>query len=98
MLALPLSVGPACWLSSHFDRGTDAVSGMYQFVIWGRDHSPLSIRGRVSGMLNWYSELAASNDWHWVTHVELGTGYVESRWTNLDREHSRHRAALRQGR
>jgi hypothetical protein len=98
MLALPLSVGPACWLSSRFDCGADAVSGMYQFVIWARNHSPHSIRDRVSGTLDWYSELAASDDWHWITHVELGTGYVESRWTSLDREAARHRAARRQGR
>jgi len=84
------SFGPAGWISSRFDRGADLVSAMYQPIVWVRDHTPL---GGFRSALDWYSELAAADDWHWIMVVEFKTGTMETRWTTMDRERARRYAA-----
>jgi len=58
----PLSFGPACWISSRTNIGTDWLPFCYRPVISG-----LSINHtRLSGTIQWYARLGAARGWQWV--------------------------------
>ncbi len=61
LLAYPISMGPACWISSRLGLGANLVSRIYAPVIRICDRGPDSIR-KLSMR---YSEFGAAEDWAW---------------------------------
>jgi hypothetical protein len=68
LMAYPLLLGPACWMSSHTGRGAEIVSVIYEPLIF--DGPEFAGCG-----LQWYSQLAAAKGWHWRL--------VSGGWTNF---------------
>ena len=68
----PLSVGPACWISSHTGRGAGNVSRLFQpiFSIWWNGPKP------ADRVIAWYATLFAAEDWTLASSGQW-TGY---RW------------------
>jgi hypothetical protein len=61
LIGYPLSIGPACWVSSRANAGASAVSFIYRPLISGMSKSE-----RVAGAIEWYSELGSASGWAWV--------------------------------
>jgi hypothetical protein len=58
LAAYPLSLGPACWISSLTGRGNGAVSAIYEPLIF--DGPKFASRG-----FQWYSQWGAEKGWYW---------------------------------
>jgi hypothetical protein len=58
LVAYPLSLGPACWISSHTARGKGIVSAIYEPLIFD---SPQF----ASRSFERYSQLGAAKGWYW---------------------------------
>jgi hypothetical protein len=58
LVAYPLSLGPACWISSHTGCGKEIVSAIYEPLIF--DSPQFASRG-----FERYSQLAAAKGWYW---------------------------------
>jgi hypothetical protein len=56
----PLSIGPACWVSSRANCGAATVSVVYRPLACGMPRSE-----RFTDVVSWYSELAAAHEWGW---------------------------------
>jgi hypothetical protein len=64
MLAVyPLSIGPACWLSSHLDCGASAVTVVYRPLL-------LFVPNAARGTLMKYSIVASGPKWSWEHRAE----------------------------
>jgi hypothetical protein len=63
LMGYPLSLGPACWISSRTKTGGAVVSMFYRPMMWGMSRS-----GRVSNALSWYSDLGSAEGWTWVNN------------------------------
>ncbi len=80
----PLSMGPACWISSRMDTGAGIVTIAYQPINWIRDcpvDSNSAVEG-IEGILDRYSQFGAADGWCW--RICIGDdGRVEpgSRWS-----------------
>jgi len=61
VLAYPLSLGPACWVSSRMNAGESTVSSVYRPLTLGMSKSE-----RIAAAIDWYSALDSANDWAWV--------------------------------
>jgi hypothetical protein len=68
LVAYPLSLGPACWISSRLGWGATMVSLIYEPLVFD---SPAFARPVAHA----YSRLGAADGWHW-RHVSGG-------WSNL---------------
>ena len=62
LLAYPLSVGPACWISSRAGRGEQLVTATFRPLMRLCEASKSSALDR---MVAWYSEIGAADGWHW---------------------------------
>jgi hypothetical protein len=63
LFAYPLSFGPACWISSRLNAGTQAVTVVYRPVTWclREDYA-----ATLDSAVRWYAGLGAANeDWGW---------------------------------
>lgn len=58
----PLSIGPACWVSSRIDAGGTLLGTVYYPLLWLSVRSPETIGDRMQ----WYVELGALDGWTWV--------------------------------
>jgi hypothetical protein len=78
LVGYPLSMGPACWISSRLNAGARAVTFAYEPINWIRDRSPVSI----ADALDRYSQLGAAEGWCWRTHFSE-EGFLEpgSHWS-----------------
>ena len=66
VLAYPTLLGPCCWVSSRTGRGASLVSAVFQplkrFGYVGTEEE----YGGIEKVLDFWSELGAKDDWHWV--------------------------------
>ena len=62
LAAYPLSMGPACWISSRFTAIVPAVNVVYRpaLRIWPKLPKP------VGSFLQWYSRVGAADGWYWM--------------------------------
>jgi hypothetical protein len=61
LVLYPLSIGPACWISSRTNVGSAAVSIAYQPLTWG-----VSPSRRVYDAFSWYSGIGSAEGWAWT--------------------------------
>ena len=71
-LAYPVSIGPACWISSRAGRGSEFVSWVYSPVIRICDKGPDFVRRIVRS----YSEFGAPGNWVWIHYDDNGLEYI----------------------
>jgi hypothetical protein len=75
-VAYVVSFGPACWLSSHAERGEVAVTWVYYplgrlcAISVEEDYLP-----RIEALV-WYSQLYAAAEWDWTCFVDDGHGQL----------------------
>lgn len=62
LVGYPLSLGPACWISSYTSVGVSTVSVAYRPMMWLYEISPEP----VGGVILWYSEIGAADGWCWT--------------------------------
>jgi hypothetical protein len=60
-LLYPISLGPACWLTSHVNTGASALSIVYRPMVWAMLNSET-----LDQAIEWYSELVAADGWAWA--------------------------------
>ena len=77
VLAYPLSLGPACWISSQTGRGDELVSAAYRPLVHVASHNRNSMR-----TLLWYARVGSPSHWGWLT-VTLPSRQLELRWTGV---------------
>jgi hypothetical protein len=58
LVAYPLSLGPACWITSRLNAGTTAIPVIYRPMTRAAESSP-AVRSAVQG----YARLFAADDW-----------------------------------
>ena len=61
LVGYPLSIGPACWISSRTNTGAAVVSKVYRPLTWGMSKSEFTAIA-----VSWYSELGSAKFWEWV--------------------------------
>jgi len=74
LVGYPLSIGPACWISSRTRVGVRLIPTIYRPITWaclpeGRVDNP------IGAALDWYAGLGASKGWRW-TPRPIGAGRV----------------------
>jgi hypothetical protein len=60
LVVYPLSIGPACWISSRTSIGATAASVIYQPMMWVTSRSE-----RAEQVLSWYCRVGAAIGWQW---------------------------------
>jgi hypothetical protein len=60
VVGYPLSLGPACWITSRMNSGASTVSMAYRPVTWGMSQSE-----RIAAALGWYCRLGSAIGWEW---------------------------------
>ena len=60
LVGYPLSVGPACWLSSRMNYGASTVSSVYRPLTWATARSE-----RFADAVAWYSRIGSAGGWSW---------------------------------
>jgi hypothetical protein len=79
LVAYPLSLGPACWISSRTNTGAGAVTTVYKPITWISDRSPDLLRNAV----HWYSSVGAAHFWRWRLFMSgAGNDPPELRWSD----------------
>jgi hypothetical protein len=73
LVGYPLSIGPACWISSRAQAGESLVSTVYRPLRWGMKQSE-----QIASAINWYSKLGSANDYSWFS--ENGWTWRSGRW------------------
>jgi hypothetical protein len=68
LVAYPLSFGPACWISSRANVGAGAVTAIYRPITSAMWHN-----AGIAKTMNWYSEVGAERNWHWVVRSTTPT-------------------------
>ena len=68
LVGYPLSLGPACWISSYSDFGPQFIPTLYRPLVWTFGHAPEDFDDppAIGKILQWYSLLAARRGWDWV--------------------------------
>ena len=66
LVGYPLSLGPACWLSSGANAGSGFVSAAYHPMTW------LIGSGNAGTALVWYSSLFSDHCWNWIGNPDDG--------------------------
>ena len=68
LIAYPLGIGPASWISSRVTGLVPAVEIAYRPIlrIWGNCPLP------VINFLHWYTQLGAKAGWYWTASDEWG--------------------------
>jgi hypothetical protein len=64
VLLYPLSIGPACWISSRTNTGAAGVSVVYRPLTWCMSHSE-----QIAHSIHWYSKVGSANGWFWGSSV-----------------------------
>src|SRR5262249_5712925 len=63
-------VGPACWISSYFDFGSESIGSIYRPLLWtlgDPDREDPFADIPATGQILWrYCHFAAQADWHWT--------------------------------
>jgi hypothetical protein len=63
LIAYPLSIGPACWISSRANLGTYEVMDVYSpLLTLAMSTDSKTVVNRV---IWWYTEVGAAEDWEW---------------------------------
>jgi hypothetical protein len=62
LVGYPLSFGPACWVVSRTDVGTEWLPYCYRPIVSGLSND----RARLAAIIQWYSRLGAARGWTWV--------------------------------
>jgi hypothetical protein len=73
LVGYPLSIGPACWVSSHLGCGSSAASLIYGPAIRACGHGPNFVAKSVA----WYSVAGAAEGWNWKSGLWLQSGDSE---------------------
>jgi hypothetical protein len=64
----PLSLGPACWISSQTGTGAHVVSLVYRPITWFVPTRRVIFRPNpLEAGMRRYSEFAAAPDWRWYS-------------------------------
>jgi|GEM_PF-6597946 len=63
------SFGPACWITSHLDRGSNLIPVVYRPIAWAMSAERNTVVNRVS---KWYAKVGAPENWEWQAEVEFG--------------------------
>ena len=66
LLLYPLSLGPACWLSSQFMAGSSVVTTTYRPILVV---ASLDVNPTVKKWIEWYSQMAARRGWRWKNYT-----------------------------
>jgi hypothetical protein len=84
LVAYPLSFGPACWISSHLNAGTRAVTVVYRPITSFLDDAYV---GTLDGAIRWYAGLgAADSSWGWWGRTHCDSEEVRPwTWESLSR-------------
>jgi hypothetical protein len=62
-LLYPISFGPACWISSRLNAGTQAVTVVYRPITWCLSDN---YDGPLDNAVRWYAGLGAADaSWGW---------------------------------
>jgi len=62
----PLSIGPACWISSHANTGGEVVSVVYLPILWiAFDFTQLTRPPAQEALLH-YTQFVAVEGWDWI--------------------------------
>jgi hypothetical protein len=82
IVGYPLSLGPACWISSRAGRGENAVTIVYRPILWN-----VSWNGRqpLHRLVTWYSKLCARTGWEWYcfTDTTARAGHTPWQWGHV---------------
>ena len=79
VILYPLSLGPACWISSRLGAGALVVSVVYRPITWFVPTRRVIFRpNQLEAAMRHYSEFAAAPDWRWYS-VSYGPGQPQ-RW------------------
>jgi hypothetical protein len=62
LVAYPLSFGPACWVVSRTNAGTEWLPFCYRPIVSGLSMNPT----RLSAAIQWYAQLGAAPRWQWI--------------------------------
>jgi hypothetical protein len=77
----PLSLGPACWISSRAGAGGHAVSILYRPITWFPPACPMPTTGRgLEAGIRQYSALAAAPDWTWYAVYDGPAEHLHWEW------------------
>jgi hypothetical protein len=72
-----LSFGPACWISSRTNSGTELLPSCYRPIVSG-----LTLHEtRLSAAIQWYSQLGAASGWRWAPD---GIAISDDHWISLE--------------
>ncbi len=78
----PLSIGPACWMTSRTKVGVTAIPIVYRPITWLMSKSE-----SVYEVLDWYSGLLAAGGWEWIEQWvgedDEGTELYEPVWADV---------------
>ena len=79
VLAYPLSFGPACWITSRLDRGSDLVPTIYRPFTWGMSEQSGTT---INSVIMWYAKVGAAENWVWAAFLETDEtpGRDHTRW------------------
>lgn len=73
LVGYPLTMGPACWISSRIG-GEKIVSTAYRPVV-----NVCATTSMMKSAVYWYSNLAAQENWHWIK-VDWDDASSPPRW------------------
>jgi hypothetical protein len=79
-LAYPVSLGPACWISSWTDWAPSVVTTAFQPLMRaGYRISPSTFR-----WASWYSRLLAAKNWFWFIEANADAGGASTGRVNFE--------------
>lgn len=65
LVAYPLSLGPACWITSRTGRGASALGTIYAPILSVAKTFP-----KMGECIRWYSAVGAAVGWEWTAENE----------------------------
>ncbi len=79
LVGYPLSMGPACWLTSRLDAGTHAIAVIYRpiFIV-----SESVGSRRLDSAIRWYAGLGSARGWRWKRFHDAN-GDVQWVWIEM---------------
>ena len=79
LVGYPLSLGPACWITSRAKVGGGWVNIPYRPIIrlWEVGPEP------VGDFVLWYSGIGATDDWGWTEHIDFAKSSHAFEWGPL---------------
>jgi hypothetical protein len=79
----PLSLGPACWITSRLNFGAHSISVIYRPIAWtlGNPETHTIPSVTIAKAVRWYAKVAGRPDWDWRFTIAVGSkGILYGPW------------------